>query len=129
MSDELVEEELTHKEAAEFRGINQEALYGLVRSDRIKPEKVTVSEGSSKYYNIYPLDALNRLKAVRDAHPYRTELTEQQIDDAIQMYQNGDGLIKIGRLLEIGTTRLRKILVDAGLEIRKPPRCERFSNQ
>lgn len=124
-SSEEYEDALTHAEASEYLGISQEALYGLVRYGTVKPERITISDTASKYYNMYPMSTVKALAEHRRSMPKKAELSEYDIVDAVESYKSGEGIIKISKRLGIGTSRMKSILVDAGVEIRKSTRTNR----
>lgn len=112
------EESLSHAEAAEFLGISTASLYALVSYGTLTPERVPTRDGARTHYNFFNRKELEQYKAHRDAKPYRTVLTDADIAMVVALYKTGLSIAFCKQFLNIGQTRLCKILRQHGVTIR-----------
>lgn len=107
-------------EVAEILGVSEAGVYAMTKAGKLSSFKLDGLPGRPR--NMYHPDEVEALRATRDDRPYRTELTELEIQVAIRLYEGGKGLLYCRKTLGVGISRLYKIFRERGVEIRKPTR-------
>lgn len=112
---------VSHQQAAADLGVSESSLYGLVASGAVSRLQTTVP-GRRGLVNMYCLAELRGVADARAVRPWRTDVTDADLDEACALYEAGMTLSYIKRYLQVSQSRARSLLVASGVEIRKAGR-------
>lgn len=112
---------VSHREAADYLGVTVQTMYAM-SARGLSVRKVREGTRGGRPHNYYHPSELEALKEKRGDRPYRTELSELEIEVAIRMYNDGKGLLYCRKMLGVGIARLYDIFTERGVEIRQATR-------